>query len=364
MLGAAGRLLQGDKTVRRDVGQVLFTTSSIFKQEKDHVFFALGTTSSKEQIMTHDNQTLMSAVESLHYKQKNNPDCFSTCDLKDLDTLTRGINRLLGEAYRGLLTEGRHGQQIRNTHALYEKLEKKWRNYEYAVKKAAEAKYSPDQPRVPVGNPDGGEWTGTGGGSRDGGDSSGGGSSGSGSSPSAGKLPSVSPAAGNGSSSNNPKPLDTNKAAQHAAANVYDPKKFPHGRGKCATKVREAVEAGLGHPIPTEDLPPLRKVPNPRTGVDEETRWAKDYGDTFKKVGLSDKITIEAGVGDHTPLYQPKIGDVAVIQPTSDPGHPEGHTAIYTREGWVSDYKQGGTLYPNSRYRSEKPSYTVYRKPD
>ena len=224
---------------------------------------------------------------------------------------------------------------------------------------ALEAKYSPDQPRD-----DHGRWTD-------------GGGSGTGSSkPSAGDIlnervrhPHSFERIGTVASNSRDVPalgkhLDTNRAAQHAADNIYDPRKFPHGRGKCATKVREAVEAGLGHPIPTKDLPPIRKWFNPRTEDYEETRWARDYGDTFEKAGLSDKIAVAAGTGDHPPHYQPKIGDVAVIQPTSDPKHPEGHTAIYTREGWVSDYKQGKDLYPNSRYRSEKPSYTIYRKPE
>jgi hypothetical protein len=75
---------------------------------------------------------------------------------------------LLGEAQRGQMTEERHGEKIRNAHALCERLEKKWRDYQY------ERKYSPDQPRVPAGNPDGGEWTSGGGGtSPSGGDSAG-----------------------------------------------------------------------------------------------------------------------------------------------------------------------------------------------
>jgi hypothetical protein len=109
--------------------------------------------------MSNDKQTLMSAVDNLCRNHKNDPNCFSSHDLRDLHALVQSTNWLLGEAYRSQMTEERYGQKIRGVHALCGKLEKKWRDYQY------ESKYSPDQPRVPAGNSDGGQWTDAGGGS-------------------------------------------------------------------------------------------------------------------------------------------------------------------------------------------------------
>ena len=99
---------------------------------------------------------------------------------------------------------------------------------------AEEAKYSSDQPRVPRGNPDGGEWT----------EGSGGSGGGGSTSPSAGKLPGGSPAArGNPSKPSAPRPLRTypRSTNQSSATHVivHDQKNITihHADGSTETRV-------------------------------------------------------------------------------------------------------------------------------
>ena len=55
--------------------------------------------------------------------------------------------------------------------------------------------------------------------------------------------------------------------------------------------------------------------------------------------------------------YVPKIGDVMSMKSNSKSGHNWGHVAIYTKEGWVSDFKQGekygNTGAANAQYWKE-----------
>lgn len=54
---------------------------------------------------------------------------------------------------------------------------------------------------------------------------------------------------------------------------------------------------------------------------------------------------LKSGQGFHQVAYSkdyvPKIGDVMSMKSNSKSGHNWGHVAIYTKEGWVSDFKQG-----------------------
>ena len=54
---------------------------------------------------------------------------------------------------------------------------------------------------------------------------------------------------------------------------------------------------------------------------------------------------LKSGQGFHQVAYSkdyvPKIGDVMSMKSNSKSGHDWGHVAIYTKEGWVSDFKQG-----------------------
>jgi SPP1 gp7 family putative phage head morphogenesis protein len=84
--------------------------------------------------MSNDKQTLMSAVDNLWRNHKNDPNCFSSHDLRDLHALVQTTDWLFGESCRGQMAEERHGEKIRKAHALCGKLGKKWRDYEYAIK--------------------------------------------------------------------------------------------------------------------------------------------------------------------------------------------------------------------------------------
>ena len=98
-------------------------------------------------------------------------------------------------------------------------------------------------------------------------------------------------------------------------------------QGRCGESVRIAIEAGLGKPI-------------------QRTNSAKDYGSSLMKVGYTK-------LPNNTPV---KAGDIAIFP--SIVGHPHGHIQMYTKNGWVSDYKQL-SYYPNRRYMKATPA--LYR---
>lgn len=70
---------------------------------------------------------------------------------------------------------------------------------------------------------------------------------------------------------------------------------------------------------------------------------------------------IKSGQGFHQVAYSkdyvPQIGDVMSMKSNSKSGHDWGHVAIYTKEGWVSDFKQGekygNTGAANAQYWKE-----------
>lgn len=70
---------------------------------------------------------------------------------------------------------------------------------------------------------------------------------------------------------------------------------------------------------------------------------------------------IKSGQGFHQVAYSkdyvPQIGDVMSMKSNSKSGHDWGHAAIYTEEGWVSDFKQGekygNTGAPSAQYWKE-----------
>jgi hypothetical protein len=97
--------------------------------------------------------------------------------------------------------------------------------------------------------------------------------------------------------------------------------------------VREALEAAgadtHGHPTP-----------------------AKDYGPTQEKGGF-EAVEKEG--------YEPKKGDIVVIQPVPGAKRQDGFIATYNGKQWVSDYRQPG-FWPGHTYQAAKPSYTIYRR--
>ena len=70
---------------------------------------------------------------------------------------------------------------------------------------------------------------------------------------------------------------------------------------------------------------------------------------------------IKSGQGFHQVAYSkdyvPQIGDVMSMKSNSKSGHNWGHVAIYTKEGWVSDFRQGekygNTGAANAQYWKE-----------
>jgi hypothetical protein len=95
----------------------------------------------------------------------------------------------------------------------------------------------------------------------------------------------------------------------------------------CARSVRQAIESATGKSI-------------------QRVNSAKDYGPSLVKAGFK-PVT-----------GAPRPGDVAIYQAV--PGHPHGHMQMYTKNGWVSDFKQRDQ-FPGSAYRSRNAQYTLYR---
>ncbi len=116
----------------------------------------------------------------------------------------------------------------------------------------------------------------------------------------------------------------------------------PYGVGRCATFVREAIEAG-GLTIS-------------RSGSGS----AKDYGPRLVQAGFVAKP------GEATPYQK---GDVAVIDGFAKSAaegikkdHADGHLAMHDGTQWISDFKQTGiTPYPGSDYEKAKPKVVIYR---
>lgn len=203
-------------------------------------------------------------------------------------------------------------------HAQIKALREEMTTYALTVQKrieAIEAKYSPDQPRAPRGDSDGGQWT----------DGSGGGDSGG---PSGTGSPRTSPTSGSG----NPrtgrrgtagKPFKVDTAIQSLHRNL-SPKTY--GGRNCALNVASAIRA-----TDITVTPPL-----PPRG--EKYPFAKDYGPSLEDAEFSQVAENDVG-GVYPPdKYTPRKGDVVVIQSVSN--HKEGHMAMYDGQQWVSDFKQ------------------------
>jgi hypothetical protein len=78
---------------------------------------------------------------------------------------------------------------------------------------------------------------------------------------------------------------------------------------------------------------------------------AKDWGGTLLALGFVTVVDTK---------YKPQLGDVVVIQGTSQ--DKDGHIAGYDGKHWVSDFIQR-EIWPGPNYRKEKPAYAIYRYP-
>ena len=123
--------------------------------------------------------------------------------------------------------------------------------------------------------------------------------------------------------------FNVNKAINYLVAKAY-PCYDEKTCGKCATAVREALEAGglstIGHPVK-----------------------ACDYDKFLPTLGFK-----EANKNN----YVPQKGDIIVLEAIGS--HTAGHIAMYTGTKWVSDFVQrdmwGGPAYRN------KANYTLFRR--
>lgn len=167
-------------------------------------------------------------------------------------------------------------------------------------------KYDPEQERVPAGSPDGGEWSPGGGDKHPGGGS-------------------------------------FNSSAAVKRLNGQAEKK---PTGNCARYVRQAIAAG-GVKV---------KPPSPPSGMLYPP--ARIYGPALENAGFTPVVSDVQPASYPPSGYEPKAGDVAVIQATSR--NPDGHMAMYNGERWVSDYPQSN-FWPGSAYRGERPSFVIYR---
>jgi hypothetical protein len=134
-------------------------------------------------------------------------------------------------------------------------------------------------------------------------------------------------------------PFNLDIAIQHLQTHALP----PYGTGRCATHVREALEAG-GLTIP-------------RSG----SGAAKDYGPRLIAAGFI------AGP-DRMPYRK---GDIALIDGFSknpekgiERDYPHGHLAMFDGTQWISDFRQIGLKpYPGSNYVKAAPLIRIYRLP-
>ncbi|MEX6375655.1 hypothetical protein AB6F43_03390, partial [Providencia vermicola] len=117
---------------------------------------------------------------------------------------------------------------------------------------------------------------------------------------------------------------------------------------RCATFVREAIEAG-GIKI---------RIPAPRSGL---LASACDYGPSLVEQGFKPIENAELVISDGIySISGQTVGDVVVIERI--PGkHEDGHIAMYNGQSWVSDFKQAYGIYPGKAYRTAKTPFVLYR---
>jgi hypothetical protein len=84
-----------------------------------------------------------------------------------------------------------------------------------------------------------------------------------------------------------------------------------------------------------------------------EYRRSSGFGQGLRALAQKERIYRR----DATP-YVPQLGDIAVIQRTSN--GPHGHIEGYDGANWISDFVQR-EFWPGPKYRAEKPRFEIYR---
>jgi hypothetical protein len=240
---------------------------------------------------------------------------------------------------------------------------------------ALRPKYSPDQPRVPAGNIDGGQWTSGGGGSSsddatnelqslispiiqtllqtvtsyalggsgdslDGSDTPGGGDE--------GDISQIDDSL-DGSANVIPASYSSTSFDINGATNYLDENASTTSTGNCGHAVAEAIKEGGG----------LSVTPWPQN--------AKDFGPWLENNGFGEAANWNRDIDDPSLLsgdgyisgYTPQAGDVVVLQPYPN-GNQSGHTAMYDGDQWVSDFTQRD-LWGGSGYRNYRSNYSIFR---
>ena len=120
---------------------------------------------------------------------------------------------------------------------------------------------------------------------------------------------------------------------QFASVLYNNAEKTGYGHGRCAAKVREALDkAGVS----TEHHPVA----------------AKDYGIFLKSRLFTIIFKIE---------YVPQLADIIVFN-CPPPGHPYGHIQGFVGRNWVSDHVQTQGFFPHHDYRQPGCNYEIYRR--
>lgn len=156
--------------------------------------------------------------------------------------------------------------------------------------------------------------------------------------------------------------------------------------GAAWDRITGTVDVATGHNVGTLSGGNNNAVDNMVSGIDEKVSKAANFAVThaakrsLKSCALYVNNALRAqgirssgngvdvasnllksGQGFHQVAYSkdyvPKIGDVMSMKSNSKSGHNWGHVAIYTKEGWVSDFKQGekygNTGAANAQYWKE-----------
>lgn len=139
------------------------------------------------------------------------------------------------------------------------------------------------------------------------------------------KFSSFKDALGFGGGGNGSPAADALKAADYAIKNAAN-----ESLGKCAEYVNNAFQA--------------QGLKASGNGVDVATNLMQQNKGKFEQVGYDEN-------------YQPQVGDVMSMPSSKKAKHNYGHVAVYTDQGWVSDYKQGekygNTAAPNADYAED-----------
>lgn len=77
---------------------------------------------------------------------------------------------------------------------------------------------------------------------------------------------------------------------------------------------------------------------------------SKDYGPFLIKAGFDTVSTVN---------YQPKPGDIRVIQPYPN-GEASGFMDMFDGHIWIAEYKETG-FWPTPGYEKNKPKYQIFR---